>query len=205
MQQKSQFIFPSYATSQNFLRVSRSPSHAGQRSLINHNLWSQTLKLLELEVKGEALLLPGHSPGQVRNPTWLPRHHPDHLEKAPGEHQPSRRLDTLLESTSPAAASLPAWLMVGGQANNSPWKKVGAGMPASKQPAASRPLPSGNTLPVLPLSILQPEYLYLRPQSWCLSAEDPKSCSAQRPRAHFPALWRLGLLGPGQTQPTLCL
>lgn len=96
LQQKSQFTFPSHATSQNFLRVSRSPSHAGQGSLINHNLWSQTLKLLELGVKGEAPLLAGHSPGQVRNPTWLPRDHPGHLEKAPGEHQPSSCLPACL-------------------------------------------------------------------------------------------------------------
>lgn len=45
---------------------------------------------------GEAPLLAGHSPGQVRNPTWLPQDHPGHLEKAPGEHQPSSCLPACL-------------------------------------------------------------------------------------------------------------
>lgn len=47
LQQKSQFVFPSHATSKNFVRISLSPPHAGQGSLIDPNLWSQTLNLLD--------------------------------------------------------------------------------------------------------------------------------------------------------------
>lgn len=158
--------------------MSRNASRAGQGSLINHNLWSQTLKLLQLGVKGEALQAPRAGDkshlAHLRSPC-PPREGWEHSWRAPAQQPP--------------------WFMVGGQGNNNPWKEVGAGMPGLTQPAAPRALPSRNTLPVLSLSILPLEYLCLRPQSWCLSAEDPKSCPAQHPRAQFPPLWWLGLLG----------
>lgn len=190
LQQKSKFIFPSHTTPQNFVRISWSPSHAGQGSLISHNLWSQTLKLLELGVKGEARLLAAHSPASSQSRGQIPPGSPEITLST------SRRLETLLESISPAAASLPAWFMVAGRGNNNPWKKTGcrdASIDAAscfQSPSKREHAPSRTSEhPSVRIS------LHLSPQSWCLCPKDLKSCSAQEPRAHFPALWWLGLLG----------